>query len=63
MKAQTNIRSDVFARLRKRLGRRETVSGFIAESILREVLRRERGGKVVVAARKAGRPKGIFTKE
>lgn len=57
VKVQTNISADEQARLSACLVGDETVAGFISSAITREIARRERGGKVVVAERKPGRPK------
>ena len=57
MKVQTNLREAEVARLKGVLVESETVSGFVAVAVEREIARRERGGKVVVTARLPGRPK------
>lgn len=59
MKVQTNLRDDEVARLAKFLATGETVAGFVAASVKREIARRERGGKVEVEARRGGRPKKV----
>ena len=59
MKVQTNLRDDEVARLTKCLAAEETISGFVAASVKREIARRERGGKVEVEARLGGRPKKV----
>ena len=57
MKIYTNVSTDTEIRLRAGLADGETVAGCLATATEREIARRERGGKVVVAERKAGRPK------
>lgn len=57
MKVQTNLRDEQVTRLNELLASGETVAGFVAVAVEREIARRERGGKVVVAARLPGRPK------
>lgn len=54
---QTNLRNAQAARLTAQLAAGETVSGFTASALLREIARREKGGKVEVLERKAGKPK------
>jgi len=57
MKIQTNIRDEEMDRLTKNLATGETVAGFVAAAVKREIARREKGGKVVVEERTPGRPK------
>lgn len=59
MKIQTNISSETDIRLRAVLADGETVAGFFAAAVEREIARRERGGKVVVTERKPGRPRKV----
>lgn len=59
MKAQTNLRDDEVARLKQCLATGETIAGFVAAAVKREIARRERGGKVEVESRRGGRPKSV----
>lgn len=59
MKIQTNISADSEGRLREVLADGETVAGLFAAAVEREISRRERGGTVVVADRKPGRPRKL----
>jgi hypothetical protein len=61
MKIQTNIGSATAGRLREVLANGETVAGFFATAVEREIVRREKGGKVLVSERKAGRPRRAET--
>lgn len=57
MRIQSNLREPLYERLGKVMAPGETEAGFIAGAVEREIVRREKGGKVVVVVRKAGRPK------
>lgn len=57
MRIQSNLRQPVYDRLASVMANGETEAGFIAAAVEREIVRREKGGKVVVAERKAGRPR------
>ena len=57
MKIQTNISAELKERVSIALARGETEAGFFVTAIETELRRRKRGGEVVVAERKAGRPK------
>ena len=59
MRIQSNLRADLHARFIKTLASGETEAGFVAAAVEREILRRERGGKVVVTERKPGRPRKV----
>ena len=59
MKVQTNLRDEVVTRLTTCLATGETIAGFVAAAVKREIARRERGGKVEVEARRGGRPKKV----
>ena len=59
MKIQTNVSAETDSRLREVLADGETVAGFFATAVEREIARRERGGKAVVTERKAGRPRKV----
>ena len=59
MRIQSNLRAELHARFQVVLASGETEAGFIAAAVEREIVRRERGGKVVVAERKSGRPKNV----
>lgn len=56
MRIQSNLKQPVYDRLLGVIAKGETEAGFIAAAVEREIVRREKGGKVVVAERKAGRP-------
>lgn len=57
MKFNVNLTAVQLARLKSTLAPTETTYGFLAGAALREILRRERGGKVTLTERRAGRPR------
>ena len=59
MRIQSNLRKPLVERFRKVLAAGETEAGLIASAVAREIIRREKGGKVIVAERKSGRPKKV----
>lgn len=56
-KITINLLPAEFERLRQALKDSESLSSFGSAAIVREIMRREKGGKVHVNERKAGRPK------
>lgn len=59
MRIQSNLKQPLYERLGNVMAKGETEAGFIAAAVEREIIRREKGGKVVIAERKAGRPKTV----
>ncbi len=59
MRIQSNLRADLHTRFHAVLASGETEAGFVAAAVEREIVRREKGGKVVVAERKSGRPRKV----
>lgn len=59
MRIQSNLRAELHERFQRVLASGETEAGFVAAAVEREIVRRERGGKVVVTERKPGRPKKV----